>query len=70
LLSLSDGRLLRLSIRVERIDMRAGALVTAAAADDELVIDQKRCRGQRAVRFFGVVKLDCPDQFAGIGLGP
>jgi len=70
LLSLSDGRLLRLSIRVERIDMRAGALVAAAAADDELIIDQKRCRGQRAVRFFGVVELDCPDEFAGIGLGP
>ena len=50
--------------------MRAGALVTATAADDELVIDEKRCGGQRAVRFFGVVELDCPDEFAGIGLGP
>src|SRR5262245_5746562 len=57
-------------IRVKRIDMGAGALVAAAAADDYLVVDQQRRRGQRAVRFLGIVEYDSLEKLARIGLGP
>ena len=57
-------------IRVQRVDMGAGALVAAAAADDELVVDQKRSRRQCAVGLLGIIELDRPDEFAGVGLGP
>src|ERR1700750_1207246 len=57
-------------IRVQRIDMGAGALVAAAAADNELIVDDERSRSQRAMGALGIVELDGLEQLAGVGLGP
>ena len=57
-------------VRVEGVDMGAGALVPAASADDQLVVDDQRSRGQRAKARLHVIKLDRLDQFPGVGLGP
>src|ERR1700751_1641073 len=58
------------SVGVESVDVGAGALVAAAAGDDQLVVDEKRGRRQRAVAGLEIVELDCLDQFAGIAIGP
>src|SRR5262249_10398421 len=57
-------------IRIKRINVSARTLVAAAAADDELVVDQQRSRGQGAVGSLGIVEYDRPDEFAGIGFRP
>src|ERR1700730_19101865 len=57
-------------VGVECINVRTGALVAAASADDKLVVDQKRSRRQRAVGFLQIVELNGLDEFAGVGLGP
>src|SRR5215813_8915896 len=57
-------------VGIESIDMGAGALVAAAAADDELVVDHKWSRGQRAMGFLEIVEYDALDELARIGLGP
>ena len=50
--------------------MGAGAAVAAAAADDQLVVDDQRSRGQRAIAVRWIVELDGLHQFAGVRLGP
>src|SRR5215467_11648565 len=56
-------------IRVQRIDMVAGAPVAAAAADDQLVADDQRRPGQR-IAVLRIVDLDRLDQFTGVAVGP
>src|ERR1700730_732583 len=57
-------------VGVKRIEMSAGAAVAARPADDELVVDDKWGRCQRAVGGLEIVELDGFHELAGLGLGP